>query len=146
MKNSDLMREVLTALYKISSRKTSEGYTINLINTITEDLEKKYNFLSYMSIKDTRFLEDEDFLVIDKNIETVDPNIICSLLSQYINYLHESLGREAGPFFYKEIAKKISEDCYSIIKSNGIDLGLMQLNYEVQQLENRIFKTLKENE
>lgn len=144
MKNSEIIREILTALYKISCRKTSEGYTFTLMDTIIEDLGKKYNFIKFMKVKDTRFLEDEDFLNISKKMEKIDANNICNSMHDYITYMHESLGKEAGPFFYKEISHKISEDCNSTIKLNGIDLGLMQLEYEVQQLEKRIFKSIKE--
>jgi hypothetical protein len=144
MKNSDTLLEIFTALYKISSRKTSEGHTVTLMDSIIDELEKKHYFMTYVKVKDTRFIEDEDFLNINNKIEKIEPKILCNALFDCIITMNESLSKNAGPFFYKEISNKISDKCNSLLKINGIDLGLMQLEYEVKQLEKRIIKTIKD--
>jgi hypothetical protein len=139
--NSTLVTEIFTALYNISKRKTTEGYTFILLNSILEELQPKYPFLTQINLKDTRFIEEEDFISIDPTFNALPTPKICSALYDMLRTMNESLGKDAGPFFYKEISGKISDLTNETMQRNGIDLLIMQLEREIEELEKRIAKT-----
>lgn len=139
--NSTIITEIFTALYNISKRKTTEGYTFILLNSILEELQPKYPFLVQINLKDTRFIEEEDFIIIDPILNAIPTQKICSALYDMLKTMNESLGKDAGPFFYKEISVKISDFTNETMQRNGVDLLIMQLEREIEELEKRIAKT-----
>jgi hypothetical protein len=142
-KNSTMATEILNVLYKISKRKTTEGYTFILMNSIKEKLEPKYPFLTEIRFKDTRYIEENDFIIINPHLENVSTKQVCYALRDVLKTMHESLGKDAGPFFYKEISGKISDTVNETMQKYGIDLQVMQLEKEIRDLEERIIKIAK---
>jgi len=141
--NSTMVTEILNVLYKISKRKTTEGYTFILMNSIKEELQLKYPFLTKIRFEDIRFIEENNFIIIDPKIENVSKKQVCYALRDVLKVMNEYLGRDAGPFFYKEISVKISDTVNETMQQYGIDLQIMQLEKEIQDLEKRIIKTTK---
>ncbi len=142
-RNARIVREIFDTLYKISSRKTTEGYTYYLMQSLKEDLHDQYPFLSSFHFVDTRFSEEETFVYWKKNLEKIKTEKLCYALKDYIQKVNQSLGKNAGPFFFKEISSRISETSNELMKSYGVDLMIMQLEYEIDTLEKRIIKTTK---
>ena len=141
--NTTMVTKILTVLYKISKRKTTEGYTFILMNSIKEKLQPIYPFLTKIRFKDIRFIEEYDFIIIDPQIENVSIKQICYGLRDFLKTMYESLGKDAGPFFYKEISIKIGDKLNATLQTYGVDLQVMQLEKEIQDLEERIIKMIK---
>ncbi len=61
----------------------------------------------------------------------------------HIVTMNEMLGKDAGHFFIKEMSRSIGDEYYSTMGDMGVDLSLMQLEYEVSEMEKRLLKTQK---
>jgi len=146
IENSDVIKNVLKILINISSRKTSKGYAFNTIDNIIKELKDKYDFLKFVKINDTRFIENEEPVSIMSNINTVNYLSMGNALNDIINTIHYSLGEQAGHFFIKELQRNIGGDYNSVIKEMGVDLGLMQLEKEVRDLDRVITHKKESNE
>ena len=132
--NSEVVRHVLQKLFVISSRKTTQGNAVSLMHDSVKNLEKKYNFLKNVEIKDTRYIEMNEPISVMSNINSVKSNDIGKALSDLIKIINFKLGEEAGHFFIKELKNSI-EDIYSPnIEEMGLDFGLMQLEFEVNKM------------
>jgi hypothetical protein len=138
LKNSDVIENLLKTLINISSRKTSRGYALNTIDTVMKNLKDKYDFLKYIKIIDNRFIEDKEPINIMSDINNVKSDNVGKALNEIINTTQYSLGDKAGHFFIKEIRTNIGGDYSSIMKEMGVDLGLMQLEKEVNDLNKAI--------
>ena len=143
IENSEIIRKVLNTLVSISSRKTTEGYAVSIMDTLIKRLEGTYEFLKHVEVSDTRFLEDDATISVMSDIDSVQPTEIGKAIHDIIVTMNESLGKDAGHFFIKEISRNIGDDYHSTIKDMGVDLGLMQLEHEVNELEKRVFGTRK---
>lgn len=141
IENSDVLKKVLTTLMNISGRKTTKGYAIMMMDSLLTDLEEEYDFLKHVAIKDTRFLEDDDTITVMSDVDSVTPSEVGGALSSIIKSMNESLGKNAGHFFMKEIARNIGYEYNSTIKDMGVNLNLLQLEYEVAELEKRLINT-----
>ena len=55
-----------------------------------------------------------------------------------ITTMDNSLGEDAGYFFIKEIRRNLDDEYKTSMDNMGVDLGLMQLEREVRNLEKSI--------
>ena len=143
IENSQVIKKVLTTLINISGRKTTKGYAISITDSLLKKLEKNFNFLKHVEVKDTRFLEDDVPITVMSEINSIEPTEIGKAMYAIILTMNESLGKNAGHFFIKELSRNIGDDYNSSIKNMGVDLSLIQLEHEVSELEKRIVKTEK---
>jgi hypothetical protein len=139
VKNSTIITEIFNALYDITSRKTTEGYAFSLMKNLKEEFQENYPFFSSIDFTDVRFIEEGRFIDFSKKIDKIDPHTLYPSLKEYIQHLNKTLGKNAGPFFYKEISQRLSEETKLAMHSVGIDFIIMQLQYELDLLEKRIY-------
>jgi len=135
LKRSDVVKNVLTTLLDISSRKTNKGHAITTLDSLIKQLEDRYDFLKHVQIKDTRFIEGEDPVSVVSDINTAKPIEMGKAIHEIITTMHTSLGKNAGHYFIKEIQSSLGDDYAHSIRDMGVDLGLMQLEREVKEWE-----------
>ena len=132
--NSKIMQRVLQILIDMSGRKTTKGLAVYKMFDLINKLQSKYEFLKNVEIKDTRFVEFEDPVSVMSDINYVRSNDLGKALHDIIKNMNEALGEDAGHFFIKELKRNIGEDYTTIMEDMGVDLGLMQLEFEVNQM------------
>ncbi len=138
LENSDVVKHVLQNLINISSRKTTSGHAISTLYESINKLKEKYSFLKHVEIKDTTFLELDNPVTVMSEIDGVGSNKIGKALHDIIQTVNTNLGKEAGYFFIKELRSRMERDYISTIEDMGLDLGLMQLEFEVNVLTKKL--------
>lgn len=138
IENSEVVRHVLQKLIDISSRKTTKGHAVSTMYELIKKLEEKYDFLRHVEIKDTRFLEMDEPITVMSDIDIVKSDNVGDALYDIIKTLNIALGKDAGHFFIKELRNSIGEVYYSTIEDMGLDLGLIQLEHEIDELEKKL--------
>ena len=136
--NSEVVRHVLQTLINISGRKTTKGQAVSTMNELIKKLQEKYDFLKHVEIKDIRFIETDEPVTVMSDIDGVKLNDIGKALYDIIKTMNSNLGKEAGYFFIKELRNNIREDYYSTIEEMGLDLGVMQLEFEINQITKKL--------
>jgi len=137
-KNSKVVEHILQALINISGRKTTKIQAISTMDELIKKLQDKYDFLKHIEIKDTRFMENEEPVSVMSDIDSVKSNYVGKALYDIIKTMNLSLGKEAGYFFIKELKNNIGEDYYSTIEEMGLDFGVMQLEFEVNEMTKKL--------
>ena len=140
IENSDIVKHILMNLFDISRRKTTEGYAFSIIDSSLKELERKYNFLKNVEIRDTRFSEDNYSVSVMSDINLISPNEVGKAIHDIIILTNNTLGKNAGHFFLKELSHNVGDDYRTIMRDIGINLDLMQLENEVAQLEKTIMR------
>ena len=136
--NSEVMKYVLNTLINISSRKTTQGQAVSTMNNLIEKLKNKYDFLKHIEIKDTRYLELDDPISVMSDIDNIKSDNIGKALYEIIKNMNIALGRDAGFFFFKELKRNLGDDYSESIEDMGLDLGLMQLEFEVNEITKKL--------
>jgi hypothetical protein len=145
-KKSEVIKNVLRTLLSISSRKTDLPYSVMTMEELIRRLETKYRFLKHIQIKDDFYNEESnDMISVMSDINTVPSPELGKALQSIIASMNRSLGDSAGYFFIKEIRNKLSDEYITGIKDMGIDLGLMQLESEINRLEREITERKKQS-
>ena len=135
LKKSEIIRNLLTTMIKISGRKTNKGHAISTMDSLIKQLEPRFDFLKHVQINDTRYTEDEDAVIVMSDINDVKPADMGRAINEIITTMDRSLGKSAGHFFIKEIRSTLNEEHTSIMMDMGVDLGLLQLAREVEEWE-----------
>ncbi len=136
--NSEIVNHVLTNLINMSSRKTTKEEAYSIMDDLIKRFKNKYDFLENIEIKDTRFLELQEPITIMSGIDDVESDKIGKALYDIIRDMNVSLGKKAGHFFIKELRTRIGENYTTKIEDMGLDLGLMQLEFEVSQMTKKL--------
>jgi len=136
--NSEVVNHVLTNLINMSSRKTTQQHAYSTMSNLIKKFQNKYDFLKNIEIKDTRFLEMQDPISVMSGIDNVDSDKIGKALYDIIKDMNEALGKDAGHFFIKELRTRLDKDYAAMIEDMGLDLGLMQLEFEVNQMTKKL--------
>jgi hypothetical protein len=136
--NSDIIKHVLDKLISISGRKTTSGNAIMTLSNSIKVLEKKYDFLKHINVKDTQFIENEDQITVMTKINNIDGNKIGMALYDIIKLININLGKQAGFYFIKELKNSINFDYNTTMIDMGVDLGLMQLEFEVKEMSKKL--------
>ena len=72
----------------------------------------------------------------DINVAKLDN--VGEALYDIIKMMNIALGKDACHFFIKELRNSIGEAYYSTIDDMGLDLGIMQLEHEIDELEKKL--------
>ncbi len=137
------MKQVLRTLINVSSRKTTDEYAVTALNTLIKQLKQQYDFLKNIQIKDIQYLEESNPVTVMSAVNFIPPTEIGKALSAIISTMNQSLGKNAGHFFIKEIQRNLEEEYSSTIKDMGVDLNMLQLEFEVAQLEKEVTRMQK---
>jgi len=134
LENSDVVKYFLQKLIDISGRKTTTGHAVSTMHDLVKNLEKKYDFLKNVEIKDSRFIEISEPVTVMSGINGIKLVEVGKALSDIIKKMQIRLGDEAGHFFIKEFKNSIEGEYSSTIEEMGLDLGLMQFEFEVNKM------------
>lgn len=141
---SEVMKNVLKTLISISSRKTDLPYALMTMEDLIKRLEPRYDFLKHIQINDDVYNEETaNVISVMSDINAVPPTEMGKALHAIIESLNRSLGERAGHFFIKEIRNKLDDEYLSVMKTMGVDLGMMQLESEVMRLEREMVERKK---
>ena len=125
LQNSDLLKNIIKAVYITASRRTAPSFAIAVIGAITKTLEQRYDFL-----KNIVFREEggsEDFVTVDSNVNSIEPFIIAKAIENIVQVVYLDLRDKAGFFFIKELMRNAGENVISNLKDIGVDLELIQI-------------------
>lgn len=131
LKNSDVLKSVLLALYYVAGRRTSQNFAIMVIGTIIKMLEQKYNFLKHIRIY-TEKIGSDNYLIknaidIAPDINSVHPARLGRAIEAIIQVVYMDLSEKAGLFFITEVKKHVGQKIIPELINFGVDLDLIQI-------------------
>ena len=141
VKNSDVIKHVLSSLVDVTSSKTSKEHALLMVKTLLKTLECEYDFLRYIKIDDMDGLDNNlDAIVVISDINYVESIKIGLAIQNLIDVLKKHLGNKAGYHFIREFRDDLGEEYHSIIKNMGVDLRLVELQDEMYGWETKKYK------
>jgi len=139
IENSKVMNNVLNTLLTISRRKDTDIDIVLTMNSLVKKLEGKYIFLKHVEIDDTRFFEAGDSITVMSDLDAVPSTEVGKAIHDIIFSMIESLGKDAGFYFIKEIGHRIGDEYNKTIRDDmDVNLSLMQLEWDVSRMERKI--------
>lgn len=147
IRNSVMLRAVITSLYSVASRRTSSKFADETIGTTIKTLEGKYDFLRYIDIDQDNILDGEFAINISPDIETVNPTLVGKAIEALIRVIYNDLNSEAGLYFVTELKKIAGDEVSKAIMDCNADLDQVQLEqhyaYRRRERKKAISKAVK---
>jgi hypothetical protein len=125
LKNSDIVKGVLKALFVVTGRRTTQKFAAAVIGAILRTLEKRYDFLGNVYILSER--DSQDIIYVASDINYVDPIRIGKAIETIIQVVYMDLKENAGLYFISEIKKNTGEEIITYLMDVGVDLELLQI-------------------
>lgn len=126
LKNSDVLGDILRALYTVAARRTTQSFAAAVIGSIIKTLEQNHDFLKYVRIEESGYSGSGDVVDIAPDIDSVDPVRVGRAIEAIIRVVYMDLIGKAGLFFMNELKKYAGEGVISEIKNYGVDLAALQ--------------------
>lgn len=139
LETSDAITKLLKSIIETISRRASEDYAIVMVSNAVKNLQKKYGFLEFIEIKNTKHSETGSMINIDSSIESIELNEVCKALHDLVEMIVTSMGKDAGFFFIRELRDKVGLECETTLNGMGLDLDFMQLSHVAERRQTEKF-------
>lgn len=127
------MTRVFEALFIVVGRRTLDSFAVQIIKTITEKLEKKFDFLSLITVHDNIFAEDKIKATIDPEFNAIEPSVVGPALDALIRVIYieliETIGDDACLYFITEFKENLGNDFVDELRGMGINLEQIQAEH-----------------
>ena len=133
--NSEIIGYILRSTIGVIGRRTSETYATMAIRTIVTNLSSKYTFFNYVEIKSPHLTESTDVVMIKDGINNINSENIGNASTAFIKLVINSMGKNAGYYFIKEIKEDLPTDYELAIKNLGVNLDFLQMEYITNRKE-----------
>ena len=143
--NSNLIKHVLSTLYRTASRRTSSAFAVMIMNDILKTLRQKYEykFLEGVVIRSSEYIEAGDVVLILSNIDKIDPLLIGKAIESIVRVVNANLKDvKAGLYFITELKNQMGSRHMSEIKKFGVDLDLIQIEQHYLYNQEKIKKSV----
>ena len=125
--NGELLKNTLYALCKVSGRRTSEEFSLKVLNTILHSLKNRYQFLNQVSIAG---IDSIDQIQVSTQINSIDRTQFLKALETIIRVVFIDLEDTAGLYFIRELKQQMHQDVLSSLVHNGLDLNLLEMEQQ----------------
>ncbi|MEA3458539.1 MAG: hypothetical protein U9R21_07675 [Candidatus Thermoplasmatota archaeon] len=136
MKNSEMVEIVIGALNNVIDKKFPETQKTKKIVESIRELEKKYDFLSYVEISNEPTSGGFHRIRVLSSINKVSPLIVSEAIQKHIHDVGNSLNWTGGKSFIESLEEELGEKRLAEIKKIGINLK--HINFILMQREHKI--------
>ncbi|MEF8879479.1 MAG: hypothetical protein V5A64_03700 [Candidatus Thermoplasmatota archaeon] len=143
-RNDELIGHLLQTVVEVIGRRTSENYSIMALEKVLNNLEERFDFLKEVGIKDTKFSESEDAIIVESGVNTVEIDELINASKLLLRGIIKILGENAGFFFIKEIKESLPYEYQQSFEENGLDLDAMQNEFLVEKSRKQAFEISNE--
>ena len=124
--NSDVLTEIIKALYKVAGRRTSIKFADETIGATLKTLEGQFEFLKYIQKSEADYLEASNGIYVSKAINHIDQNQIGKAIESLLRFVYNDMDDDGGLYFISELKKNANQDIIHKIKEYNVDLDQLQ--------------------
>lgn len=127
LKNSILLEAIITAIYNVASRRTSNKFADESIGSTIKTLQGKYDFLKYIDISNEDSTEGGFAVRVSTDIDTINPALVGKAIEALIRIIYNDMNSEVGLYFVSELKEIAGKEITRMITDCDVDLGELQL-------------------
>lgn len=137
-KNSDVIRHILKATFVVAGRRTLDSFAVKVVKTVVKTLEREFDFLKYVEIKDVVYSEVEEIVTVSSDLDSIEPSKIGKAIDIVLREVYIELKDDAGLYFISELKEYIGEKYVLAIENLGVDLDDIQSEqHQLYSLQDR---------
>ncbi len=137
-KNSDVIRHILKATFVVAGRRTLDSFAVKVVKTVVKTLEREFDFLKYVEIKDVVYSEVEEIVTVSSDLDSIEPSKIGKAINIVLREVYKELKDDAGLYLISELKEYIGEKYVLAIENLGVDLDDIQSEqHQLYSLQDR---------
>jgi len=137
-KNSDVVRHILKAVFVVAGRRTLDSFAVKVVKTVVKTLEREFDFLKHVEIKDAVYSEVEEIVTVSSDLDSIEPSKIGKAIDIILREVYIELKDDAGLYFISELKDYIGEKYVLAIDNLGVDLDDIQSEqHQLYSLQDR---------
>lgn len=137
-KNSDVVRHILKAVFVVAGRRTLDSFAAKVVKTIVKTLEREFDFLKHVEIKDAVYSEMEEIFTVSSNLDSIEPYKIGKAIDIILREVYIELKDDAGLYFISELKDYLGEKYVVAIENLGVNLDEIQsTQHQLYSLQDR---------
>ncbi len=137
-KNSDVIRHILKATFVVAGRRTLDSFAVKVVKTVVKTLEREFDFLKYVEIKDVVYSEVEEIVTVSSDLDSIEPSKIGKAIDIVLREVYIELKDDAGLYFISELKEYLGEKYVLAIENLGVDLDDIQSEqHQLYSLQDR---------
>lgn len=129
--NEEIIRGVLGTILEVIKRRTSEAYAIMAVNSAIKNISGKYSYLNHIEIKSLSLSESVGKADIKIDTTFIKREEIGGSISDLIKKISDSMGRDIGYYFIREIKEEMPPDFQELLIELNVHLDFLQMEYIV---------------
>ena len=137
-KNSDVVRHLIKATFVVAGRRTLDSFAVKVVKTVVKMLEREFEFLKHVEIKDVVYTEAEEIVTVSSDLDSIEPSKIGKAIDIVLREEYIELKDDAGLYFISELKEYIGEEYVLAIENLGVDLDDIQSEqHQLYSLQDR---------
>lgn len=132
---------LITSVIAVVGRRTSDNFAVIVVGNAISHLQTKYEFLEYIKILNTQYVETDQFISIDQKINKIHKEELAKALRELVEMITTSIGRSAGFFFIRELKDHIGFQWDTALKKIDVDLDILQYGFTFDRIK-RLAKSI----
>jgi hypothetical protein len=148
LSNSEIIKNIVRGTLIVSGRRTLKSFALKVVKTVIGILEKDFDFLKYIEIKDVDYFEGDEAISVSSMIDSVSTSEIGKAIEVFLKEIYTELKDEGGLYFISELKEYLGEKNISALENLGLNLDKIQSEQHefFNQLEREKIKKSKEIE
>jgi len=139
LSNSVIVKNIIRGTLIVSGRRTLKSFALKVVKTVISILEKDFDFLKYVEIKDVDFFEGDEVISVSSMIDSVNPSDIGSAIEVFLKEIYTELKDEGGLYFISELKEYLDEKYIAALENLGLSLD------KIQAEQHEFFNLLERN-
>ncbi len=125
-KNSVVAKHVFDAVFKVVGRRTLDSFAVQILKTTLEKLQKRYEFLTLITIHDDLFSEEGIHVTFDATFEEIEPTHLGEAIETLLRIIYleliDTIGNDVGLYFIKELKQHLGDEYIDELRDRGVQL------------------------
>jgi len=131
--SAEIISHFINSVIQTIARRSSEEYAVVMVKTSLQHLQNNYEFLKSIHIAENKYAETGKTITIDSSIEGIDQTDLGNALKTFIEYIVNSMGKNAGFFYIKELKENLGQENEKNLRTMGIDLDVLHYSHITQK-------------
>jgi arginyl-tRNA synthetase len=120
------MNKVLQGIIIVAGRRTLNSYTVKVLKTVIQNLSKTYDFLKYITIKETVYTENSNIVSVSPDLDSIPSENRGKAIDAIIREVYMELNDDAVLYFIDELKDFLGNEFIQSIENLGVDLDIIQ--------------------
>ena len=128
LKNSDILKHSIKALFDILDREIGRDYAFSTISEVVKRFRTEYSLLKYVTINDIRSIQNVDLVSVMSNIDELEPTDVGTAIQKIIQEINYLLGEQGGFTFIEKLRNSFNEGYIFKLGEMGVNINVLQLS------------------